>query len=60
MDACIPYSENAIKYFENRNDLKGKLIGNYKIILSNLSDIYSMKGDKKRADEYDKKLAAVK
>ena len=60
MDECIPYSEKAVGYFENKTDLKGKQIANYKIILSNLGDIYSMKGDKKRSEEYDKKRAAVK
>ncbi|MEP7165770.1 MAG: hypothetical protein ABI741_13805 [Ferruginibacter sp.] len=60
MDECIPFSENAIKYFEGKTDLKGKQIANYKIILSNLSDIYSMKGDKKRSDEYDKKRESIK
>ncbi len=60
LDECIPYSENAIKYFENKTDLKIMQTANYKIILSNLSDIYSMKGDKKKSDEYEKKRAAIK
>ena len=60
LDECIPYSENAVKYFETKTDMKGKQIANYKIILSNLSDIYSMKGDKKKSEEYDKKREGIK
>lgn len=60
MDECISYSEQAIKYFESKTDLKGKQIGNYKIVLGYLSEIYNIKGDAKKAAEYEKKSSSVK
>jgi hypothetical protein len=35
-------------------------MANYKIVLGYLVDIYSLKGDKKKSDEYSKKRAALK
>ena len=60
MDECIPYAENAVKYFESKTDLKPLQKANYKIALNYLSDIYNLKGDKKKSDEYAKKQEAVK
>ena len=60
MDECIMYSDQAVKYFEGKTDLKAVQTANYKIVLGYLSEIYNLKGDKKKADEYDKKRAAVK
>ena len=59
-DECITYSENGVKYFESKSDLKAGQTANYKILLGYLSDMYSLKGDKKKADEYTKKQAAIK
>lgn len=60
MDECIVYADLAVKYFEPKPKLKPLQLANYKIVLSYLSEIYNLKGDKKKADEYDKKLAALK
>ncbi len=60
MDECIIYSDLAVKYFEPKTKLKAIQSANYKIVLSYLSEIYNLKGDKKKADEYDKKLAALR
>ncbi len=60
MDECIVYSENAVKYFDGKTDLKPMQVANYKIVLGYLADIYNLKGDKKKADEYEKKKASIK
>ena len=60
MDECITYADLAVKYFEPKTKLKPIQSANYKIVLSYLSEIYNLKGDKKKADEYDKRLAALK
>ena len=59
-DDCIIYSEKAATYFAAKTDLKATQIANYKIVLGYLSDMYSLKGDKKKADEYTKRLATIK
>lgn len=60
MDECINYSDLAVKYFEGKSELKPLQSANFKIVLGYLSEIYGLKGDKKKADEYEKKRAAVK
>ncbi len=60
MDECINYSEQAVKYFEPKTDLNGMQNANYKIVLGYLSDIYNLKGDAKKAAEYDKKRDLIK
>ena len=60
MDECINYSELVVKYFEPKANLKPLQTANYKNVLSYLSEIYNLKGDKKKADEFDKKRATIK
>lgn len=60
MDECISYSEQVVKYYEGKTDLKPKHVANYKIVLGYLSDIYNLKGDAKKSAEYDKKRSLVK
>jgi len=60
LDDCIMYSDLVVKYYEPKTDLKASQNANFKIVLGYLSEIYNLKGNKAKADEYDKKRAAVK
>lgn len=60
MDDCILYSDQAVKYFEAKSELKPLQMANYKTILDYLIDIYNSKGDKKKSDEYSKKKDSLK
>ncbi|CAN5859743.1 hypothetical protein BH11BAC4_BH11BAC4_17020 [soil metagenome] len=60
MDECIVYSEQIVKYYESKAELKGRQVGNLKIVLGYLSEIYKIKGDPKKAAEYEKKSSLVK
>jgi len=55
----IPYGETAIKYFEGQPTLKPEEKAKYRIVLGNMSDVYSAKNDTKKAAEYDKKKRAA-
>ena len=57
MNETIPYAEAAVKFYESTPNLRPVQKANYKIALGYLSDIYSAKGDAKKAAEYDKKKA---
>jgi hypothetical protein len=59
MNGCIPYAEAAIKYFSSQPKLRMTQKTNYKLMLDYLSQIYSAKGDPKKAAEYDKKKTEV-
>ena len=59
MDECIFYSESAVKYYESLPSKTDLQKANYKIALGYLSDIYSIKNNKAKADEYEKKNAAA-
>lgn len=60
LDDCITYSDLTVKYFEKKTDLKASQNANFKIVLGYLSEIYNLKGNKAKADEYEKKRAALK
>lgn len=59
MDECIVYADQVAKFYEGKTDLKPKQVANYKIVLGYLSDIYNLKGDAKKAAEYEKKKASL-
>jgi hypothetical protein len=60
-DDCISYSEKAVKYFEPKvADLKASQKANYKIIMDYLTEMYNLKGNKAKVDEYTKKRALIK
>lgn len=59
MDECIVYADQVAKFYEGKTDLKPKQVANYKIVLGYLSDIYSLKGDARKAAEYEKKKASL-
>jgi len=55
MDETIQYADKVIAYYKPRvAELKPGQMANYKIVLSYLADIYSLKGDAKKSAEYDK------
>ncbi len=54
MNSFIPYAEKAIAYFDGLPTLKASQKANRINTLSNLSEVYSVKGDKTKAAEYDK------
>ena len=60
MDDCISYSDQVVKYFDGKTDLKPKQSANYKIALGYLIEIYNLKGDKTKSAEYEKKRTALK
>lgn len=57
IDECIPYAEGVTGYYAAMATLKPVQKANYKIVLDLLSQMYSTKGDLKKAAEYDKKKA---
>lgn len=59
MDECISYAEKAVKYYEDISSKTPIQKANYKIVLGYLSDIYSIKKNRVKADEYDKKNHAA-
>ncbi|MFN8248545.1 MAG: hypothetical protein U0T68_06295 [Ferruginibacter sp.] len=59
MDECIVYADQVAKFYEGKTDLKPKQSANYRIVLGYLSDIYNLKGDAKKAAEYDKKKSSL-
>ena len=57
----IPYAEAVLAYYDKFTEpLSGGQKGNYRIMLNHLSDIYSTKGDDKKAAEYDARKAKLK
>ena len=61
MDETISYADKVVAYYEPKvAELKPGQMANYKIVLSYLADIYGLKGDAKKAAEYEKKKAALK
>ncbi len=59
IDECIPYAEGVTGYYAAMATLKPVQKANYKIVLDLLSQMYSTKGDLKKAAEYDKKKAGL-
>lgn len=59
VDVCIPYAEQTIAYYAAQANLKPVYKSNYKIVLDILSQLYTAKGDVKKAAEYDKRKAEV-
>ena len=59
MDECIVYAEKASGYFAALPTLKPVQKANYKIVLGYLYDIYTLKNNTKKANEYDAKGRAV-
>ncbi|RZJ86085.1 MAG: hypothetical protein EOO20_19000 [Chryseobacterium sp.] len=60
MDECLPYALKAETYYAAQPNLKASEKANYQNVLGYLGDIYNIKGDAKKAAEYDKKKAAIK
>lgn len=57
----IPYAEAVLAYYDKQTEpLTGGQKGNYRIMLNHLSDIYSSKGDEKKAAEYDARKAKLR
>ena len=57
----IPFAEGVLAYYDKQTEpLTGGQKANYRIMLNHLSDIYSSKGDNKKADEYDARKAKLK
>lgn len=54
MDQFIPYAVKAVAYFDAQPSLKTSPKATRINLLTNLSDVYSAKGDIRKADEYDK------
>lgn len=54
MDEFVVYAEKAVAYYDAKSDLKPSQKAIRVNILTNLSDVYSVKGDLKKAAEYDK------
>jgi hypothetical protein len=59
VDVCIPYGEQVIAYYAAQATLKPIYKSNYKIVLDILSQLYTAKGDVKKAAEYEKKKGEV-
>lgn len=59
IDVCIPYGEQVAAYYAAQATLKPIYKSNYKIVLDILSQLYTAKGDVKKAAEYDKKKLEV-
>ena len=56
LDQCIPYADAVVKYYDSQTEkLTGLQKANQRIAINHLSDIYSTKGDDKKAAEYDAK-----
>jgi tetratricopeptide (TPR) repeat protein len=59
-NAVIPYAEKVLSYINNIAEPSIREKADKKNILGYLMDIYSIKGDQKKADEYEKLRTAVK
>ena len=57
IDECIPYAESVATFYSAQTTLKPVHKANLKIALDILSQLYTAKGDAKKAAEYDKKKA---
>jgi len=57
MDECIKYAETAEKHYDGLPNLTGGQKANYKIMIGYLGDIYSLKNNKAKTAEYEKKNA---
>ncbi len=57
IDECIPYAESVVSFYSAQATLKPVQKANLKIVLDILSQLYTAKGDAKKAAEYDKKKA---
>ena len=60
MDETIPYAEKVLKYYDALPKLTNRQKANYLTITGFLSDIYSAKGNPKKAAEYDKIRSGIK
>ena len=54
MDAFIPYAEKILKYFDGLPTLKAIQKANRINTLTNLSEVYAVKGNKAKSEEYEK------
>ena len=60
-DLAIPYTEKEVSLLEQKGTaLKGKDKNTLRTMYGILEDIYTAKGDKAKAGEYDKKYASMK
>lgn len=59
LNACIPYCEAAIKYFESLPKLKPMEKSNYKQSIGILQDIYQIKKDQAKVDALEAKVKAL-
>jgi len=59
VDEAIPYAETVVKYYADQPKLKAVQKANYKIMLDILSQLYGVKGDKAKSDDYSKRKDAV-
>jgi hypothetical protein len=60
MDECIPYIEAAVKYYQGQTVLKATQKATFQNMYSYLVDIYNLKGDAKKAAEYQKLKSTIK
>jgi hypothetical protein len=59
IDECIPYGEGVVSFYAAQASLKPVQQSNYKIVLDILSQLYTTKGDLKKAAECDKKKTTI-
>lgn len=59
-NAVIPYAEKVMEYLNGIATPTSRQNADKKNVLGYLMDVYSLKGDNKKADEYDKLRTAVK
>ena len=60
MDELIPFAEKGIKFYSEQKELKNRAKVNYQLLAGYLADIYRVKANVKKADEYDKLKASIK
>lgn len=58
MDEFLPYADKYLNFLDAKPSLKPGQKANYRNMASNVSEVYSVKGNTKKADEYEKKKAA--
>lgn len=58
MDEFLPYADAYLNYMDALPSLKPAQKANYRNMASNISEVYAVKGNTKKADEYDKKREA--
>ncbi len=59
MDDCLVYSDKAVKFYEGLSNKTAIQKANYKILLGYMIDIYSLKNNKVKMAEYEKKNASA-